>query len=222
MSTSSAPAVIFDLDGTLIDSVPAIHAVSNAVLSDMGFEALSLPTIRSFVGKGVPNLVRQLLITSGEDPDGPLFARVEHALIARYETDVEGNVPYPGVIAALDRLQAMGCRMAVCTNKPFAPAEAALRHVGLWDYFELTLGGDSMPTRKPEPQMLHHCHEALGGGRMIYVGDSEVDAETAVNAQAPFAIYSEGYRKTPLHEVPHDVAFSDWAMVPGIVEGWAW
>ncbi|OOY23503.1 phosphoglycolate phosphatase [Thioclava sediminum] len=219
---SDAPSVIFDLDGTLIDSVPAIHAVSNAVLTEMGFEQLSLPMIRSFVGKGVPNLVRQLLITSGEDPDGPLFARVEHALIARYETDVEGNVPYPNVIAALDTLTEMGCRMAVCTNKPFAPAEAALRHVGLWEYFELTLGGDSMPTRKPEPQMLHHCHQALGGGAMIYVGDSEVDAETAVNAQAPFAIYSEGYRKTPLTEVPHDVAFSDWAMLPGLVEGWKW
>ncbi len=219
---SDAPSVIFDLDGTLIDSVPAIHAVSNAVLTEMGFEPLSLPMIRSFVGKGVPNLVRQLLITSGEDPDGPLFARVEHALIARYETDVEGNVPYPNVIAALDTLKEMGCRMAVCTNKPFAPAEAALRHVGLWEYFELTLGGDSMPTRKPEPQMLHHCHQALGGGAMIYVGDSEVDAETAVNAQAPFAIYSEGYRKTPLAEVPHDVAFSDWAMLPGLVEGWKW
>ncbi|OOY07267.1 phosphoglycolate phosphatase [Thioclava sp. F36-7] len=219
---SDAPSVIFDLDGTLIDSVPAIHAVSNAVLTEMGFEPLSLPMIRSFVGKGVPNLVRQLLITSGEDPDGPLFARVEHALIARYETDVEGNVPYPNVIAALDTLKEMGCRMAVCTNKPFAPAEAALHHVGLWEYFELTLGGDSMPTRKPEPQMLHHCHQALGGGAMIYVGDSEVDAETAVNAQAPFAIYSEGYRKTPLTEVPHDVAFSDWAMLPGLVEGWKW
>ncbi|OOY12381.1 phosphoglycolate phosphatase [Thioclava marina] len=219
---SDAPSIVFDLDGTLIDSVPAIHSVSNAVLSDLGFEPLSLSTIRSFVGKGVPNLVRQLLITSGEDPDGPLFSRVEHALVKRYETDVEGNVPYPGVIAALDALKAKGCRMAVCTNKPFAPAEAALRHVGLWDYFELTLGGDSMPTRKPEPQMLHHCHAALGGGRMIYVGDSEVDAETAVNAGAPFAIYSEGYRKAPLHEVPHDVAFSDWAMVPGLVEGWKW
>ena len=161
---SDAPSVIFDLDGTLIDSVPAIHAVSNAVLTEMGFEPLSLPMIRSFVGKGVPNLVRQLLITSGEDPDGPLFARVEHALIARYETDVEGNVPYPNVIAALDTLKEMGCRMAVCTNKPFAPAEAALRHVGLWEYFELTLGGDSMPTRKPEPQTLFTVTAPTVGG----------------------------------------------------------
>ncbi|KEO59371.1 phosphoglycolate phosphatase [Thioclava indica] len=218
----SAPSVIFDLDGTLIDSVPAIHAVSNAVLSDMGFAPLTLPMIRSFVGKGVPNLVRQLLITSGEDPDGPLFSHVESALIARYETDVDGNVIYPGVIAALDQLADRGCKMAVCTNKPFAPAEAAMRHVGLWERFEVVLGGDSRPTRKPDPEMLHHCHTLLGGGAMLYVGDSEVDAETAANAKAKFALYTEGYRKTPVHEMPHDVAFSDFKMLPAIVEHFEW
>lgn len=212
-----APAVIFDLDGTLIDSVPAIHAVSNAVLSGMGLPTLDRATVRSFVGRGVPNLVRQLLIASGEDPDGPLFAQVERALVARYETDVEGNTPYPGVVAALDQLAAMGCRLAVCTNKPYRPAEAALRHVGLWDRFAAVVGGDSLPTRKPNPAMLHHAHEKLGGGPMVYVGDSEVDAETAANARAPFAIYTEGYRKTPVTELPHDFAFSSFADLVGFI-----
>lgn len=218
----SAPVVIFDLDGTLIDSAPAIHAVSNAVLADLGFAPLSLPQVRSFVGKGVPNLVRQLLVASGEDPVGPLFQRIETALVARYETDVEGNTPYPGVPEALAALAGFGCRLAVCTNKPYRPAEAALRHVGLRERFELVIGGDSLPTRKPDPAMLHHTHEKLGGGLMIYVGDSEVDAETAVNAAAPFALFTEGYRKTPVAELPHSVAFSDFAMLPGIVRHFEW
>lgn len=213
-----APAVIFDLDGTLIDSAPAIHNVSNTVLAELGFPALDLPTVRSFVGKGVPNLVRQLLMASGEDPDGPLFAQVETALVARYETDVEGNTPYPGVVAALDAIAAMGCKMAVCTNKPYGPAEAALRHVGLFERFAAVIGGDSLPTRKPDPAMLHHTHDLLGGGAMIYVGDSEVDAETAANAKAPFAIYTEGYRKTPLEQLPHDFAFSDFAALPSFIK----
>ena len=220
--SDTSPSVIFDLDGTLIDSVPAIHAVSNAVLTELGFAPLSLGMIRSFVGKGVPHLVRQLLISSGEDPDGALFAHVEHALIKRYETDVDGNVVYPGVPGALDELAARGCRLAICTNKPYAPAEAALRHVGLWERFEVVLGGDSRPTRKPDPEMLHHCHALLGGGAMIYVGDSEVDAETAASAKARFALYTEGYRKTPVHELPHDVAFSDYKMLPAIVEHFEW
>ncbi len=217
-----APVVIFDLDGTLIDSAPAIYAVSNAVLADLGFAPLTMPQVRSFVGKGVPNLVRQLLIASDADPDGPLFGQLETALVARYETDVQGNTPYPGVPEALSALAALGCRLAVCTNKPYRPAEAALRHVGLWDRFDLVIGGDSLPTRKPDPAMLHHTHEKLGGGRMIYVGDSEVDAETAVNAAAPFALYTEGYRKTPVAELPHNVAFSDFAMLPGIVRHFEW
>lgn len=218
----SAPAVIFDLDGTLIDSAPAIHAVSNAVLADLGFGPLTLPQVRSFVGKGVPNLVRQLLIASGDDPDGPLFRRLETALVARYETDVEGNTPYPGVPEALEALAALGCRLAVCTNKPYRPAEAALRHVGLWHRFALVVGGDSLATRKPDPEMLHHTLGRLGGGRMIYVGDSEVDAETAANAAAPFALYTEGYRKSPVSALPHSVAFSDFAMLPGIVRHFDW
>ena len=218
----SAPVVIFDLDGTLIDSAPAICAMSNAVLADFGFAPLTQPQVRSFVGKGVPNLVRQLLIASDKDPDGPLFEKVETALVARYETDVEGNVPYPGVPEALSALAEFGCRLAVCTNKPYRPAEAALRHVGLWDHFELVIGGDSLPTRKPDPAMLHHTHEKLGRGHMIYVGDSEVDAETAANAGAPFALYTEGYRNTPVTELPHHVAFSDFAMLPGIVRGFDW
>lgn len=219
---SAAPAVIFDLDGTLIDSAPAIHAVSNAVLGELGLAPLSMPQVRSFVGKGVPNLVRELLAASGEDPDGPLFAAVEAALLARYETEVEGNVPYPGVPEALAALAADGCRLAVCTNKPYRPAEAALRHVGLWSWFDLVIGGDSLPTRKPDPQMLHHVHANLGGGRMIYVGDSEIDAETARNAAAPFALYTEGYRKTPVAALAHDAAFSDFSMLPGIVKEFRW
>ncbi len=217
-----APAVIFDLDGTLIDSAPAIHAISNAVLSGLGLPALTFPQVRGFVGKGVPHLVRQLLAASGEDPDGPLFSRVETALVARYETEVEGNTPYPGVADALARLAAAGCRLAVCTNKPLRPAEAALGHVGLRDRFDHVIGGDSLSTRKPDPGMLRASHDRLGGGPMIYVGDSEIDAETAVNARAPFALYTEGYRKAPVSELPHSVAFSDFAMLPGIVENVVW
>ncbi|MEZ5685552.1 MAG: HAD-IA family hydrolase [Paracoccaceae bacterium] len=72
----------------------------------------------------------------------------------------------------------------------------------------MVIGGDSLPTRKPEPAMLHAAHERLGGGPMIYVGDSEIDAETAANAGAPFALYTEGYRKTDVHDLRHQVAFS--------------
>ncbi|MEZ5797044.1 MAG: phosphoglycolate phosphatase [Paracoccaceae bacterium] len=218
----TAPALIFDLDGTLIDSAPAIHAVSNAVLTARGFPALSQAEVRSYVGKGVPHLVACLLRASGQeregqDPAGPLFTAVQDELIERYETEVEGNTPYPGVIAALERLADRGCAMAIATNKPYRPAVAAIAHVGLARFFPVILGGDSLPTRKPDPAMVIEAQRRLGRDRTLYLGDSEVDAETARNAGLPFLLYTEGYRKTPVDQMPHHAAFSDWAEVPDLI-----
>ncbi|WP_444451633.1 phosphoglycolate phosphatase [Rhodobacter capsulatus] len=216
------PALIFDLDGTLIDSAPAIHKVSNDVLTGRGYAPLSLEQIRSFVGQGAPHLVRCLLTTAGEDPEGPLFDAIYADLVTRYETDVEGNTLYPDVIAALEHLRAIGCPMAITTNKPYKPALAAIAHVGLTDYFELVIGGDSLPTRKPNPEMVHEAQRLLGRDRALYIGDSEIDAQTAENAGLPFVIYTEGYRKTPVDALPHAVKFSDFKDLPRIVEGWTW
>lgn len=218
----SAPALIFDLDGTLIDSAPAIHAISNAVLAGQGFSALSRDEVRSFVGKGVPHLVRCLLQRHGQDPDGPLFATVQDELILRYETEVDGNALYPNVLAALTRLAALDCQMAVATNKPLRPALAALRHVGLDAFFPVVLGGDSLPTRKPDPAMVIEAARRLGRARVLYIGDSEVDAATAQNAGLPFVLFTEGYRKVPVGDLQHAAKFDHFGQLPDIVTQWAW
>ncbi|MGD9918443.1 MAG: phosphoglycolate phosphatase [Paenirhodobacter sp.] len=215
-------SVIFDLDGTLIDSAPAIHAVSNMVLAEHGFAPPTLPEVRGFVGKGAPHLVRCLLENAGQDPDGPLFSEVLQDLVRHYETEVEGNRRYPGVRAALQELRDAGHPLAICTNKPYRPALAALRHVGLLELFDLVIGGDSLATRKPDPEMALHCKTKLERERAIFIGDSEIDAATAQNATLPFALYTEGYRRTPVHELPHSVAFSDFKMLPGLVANWHW
>lgn len=217
-----APGLIFDLDGTLIDSAPAIHAVSNAVLVARGFPALSREEVRGFVGRGVPHLVRCLLARHGADPDGPLYAPVHDDLIRRYETEVEGNTLYPGVIAALERLAGMGCALGIATNKPLRPAMAAIRHVGLDRFFPVVLGGDSLPTRKPDPAMLHVAADRLGRARVLYVGDSEVDADSAANAGLPFVLFTEGYRKTPVDALPHAAGFDHFDRLPAIVSDWPW
>jgi len=217
-----APALIFDLDGTLIDSAPAIYKVSNDVLMARGYSPLSLDQIRGFVGQGAPHLVRCLLSTANEDPAGPLFDEIYADLLLRYETDVEGNVLYPGVITALERLQAIGCALAVTTNKPYRPALAAIAHVGLDRFFNLIIGGDSLATRKPDPEMVHHAQRLLNRPQALYIGDSEIDAATAQNAGLPFVIYTEGYRKTPVENLPHAAKFNDFKILPDIVEGWKW
>lgn len=215
------PALIFDLDGTLIDSAPAICALSNTVLRAQGFPTLDHDQIRSFVGRGVPNLVSRLLEAVGQDPAGPRFQPLHDDLVARYETEVEGNSLYPGVGRALADLAARGHAMAIATNKPLRPAQAVLRHLGLDTFFPVVLGGDSLTSRKPDPAMAHEAHRLLNRPRALFIGDSEVDAETAARAGMPFLLYTEGYRKSPVKALPHTAAFRDFADLPGLVAAFA-
>jgi len=214
--------LIFDLDGTLIDSAPDIHAASNEVLAEHGFAPLTLPQVRGFVGRGVPHLVHCLLEASESDPAGPLHAQMVADFTARYETAVTLTALYPGVREALESLHAIGHPLGICTNKPLAPTMAVLDHFSLTEYFGAVIGGDSLPVRKPDPQPLLKTLWTLGDGRALYVGDSEVDAQTAQAAGLPLVLFTEGYRKTPVADLPHSIAFSDFAMLEGIVAHFPW
>ena len=141
--------------------------------------------------------------------------------MARFETEYLSahglTTLYPGVLDALQSLQASGAALGLCTNKPLAPAQAILRHFGLSPLFAAILGGDSLPVRKPDPEHLHATARALGRATVIFVGDSEVDAETAQAAGLPFVLFTEGYRKAPTDQIPHHAAFSTWADLPNAV-----
>jgi phosphoglycolate phosphatase len=210
-------AVIFDLDGTLIDSAADIAANTNAVLAEMDLPGLPPAQIVGFVGNGVGHLLGQVLEAVGKAADGPLFQPMMTRFNQRYETAFDHTVIYPGVLRALDDLAGMGCVLGICTNKPMAPTRAVLRHLGLEGHFAAIYGGDSLTQRKPDPAPLMAVAADLGRGHVIYVGDSEVDAETAVRAELPFLLFTEGYRKTPVHELPHRAAFNDFRQLPGLV-----
>lgn len=209
-------AIVFDLDGTLIDSAPDITAAVNRMLAAEGHRPLDLATVTSFVGKGLPNLVAQVIGHVGLD-----MGRHEELSAATLEEYNRSNssltVPYPGVVAALERLAGDGAALGICTNKPEGPARQVLADLGLARFFDVVIGGDSLPTRKPEPGMLHASFAALPNLPRLYVGDSEVDAETAQNAGVPFLLYTEGYRKSPVSALPHRAAFDAFADLPGLV-----
>jgi phosphoglycolate phosphatase len=213
----SAPAIVFDLDGTLLDSAPDICAVANAVLAEEGAPPLSLEEARGFVGAGASIFVERMRAARGlSDADHDrLLAR----FLAGYEDAVAHTRPYPGVEDALAVLAARGHAMGVCTNKPIGPAHSVLAHFGLAQRFAAVLGGDSLPERKPDPAPLRAVVEALGGGAALFVGDSEIDAETAARAGLPFLLFTRGYRKAPVESLPHAAAFDDFAALPGLVEG---
>ena len=206
---------IFDLDGTLIDSAPHIHATSNAVMAEHGLAPLDLDTITSFVGRGLPDLVARILDRHGIDD--PARARAMVAEIGRrYEHDLHLNRLYPGVAEALGALHDAGHGLGICTNKPIAPTRAVLAHFGLERLFTAVIGGDSLPQRKPDPAPLLAARAECGPGPVVYIGDSEVDALTAEAASLPFLLYTNGYRKSPVAALRHEAAFDDWAALPAL------
>ena len=208
--------LVFDLDGTLIDSAPDIHATANLVLADEALAGLDLATVRGFVGRGVPHLVDSLLGAHGvQDP--VRAERMAANLVARYEDAVTLTQPYPGVEPALQALRDAGHRLAVCTNKPLAPAQAVLRHLALAGYFDVVLGGDSGLPRKPDPAPLFETLRQMGDGPAAYIGDSEVDAATAQAADLPFFLFTEGYRKAAPETLPHRALFADFDALPGLI-----
>ncbi|UWQ94288.1 phosphoglycolate phosphatase [Rhodobacteraceae bacterium M385] len=207
--------IVFDLDGTLIDSAADIAAAANATLAEVGAAPLSVDEARGFVGAGAVVFVQRMARARNLADPAALQPRFVH----HYEAAVTETVIYPGVETALDALCAAGHRLGLCTNKPGRPTQAVLAHLGWQDRFEVVFSGDTLAKRKPHPAPLQAAFEGLGEGPKIYVGDSEVDAETAERAGVPFLIYTPGYRKSPLEDLPHTVAFDNWAEVPGIVEG---
>jgi phosphoglycolate phosphatase len=216
---SLSPPVVFDLDGTLIDSAPDIRLAVNLLMAEMGLPDFPLPEIVSFIGDGLPVLTRRVMAARSL-PEAEFQA--VYPRLARHYDAANGQLtrPYPGVAESLASLAAAGSRLALCTNKPMGPTLDILRHCGLGEMFSHVVGGDSLPSRKPDPEGLHACFAHLGGPG-VYVGDSEVDAETARRAGAPFFLFSGGYRKTPVASIAHRRVFDGFGELPGLVAAFA-
>lgn len=210
-------ALVFDLDGTLIDSAPDIRIVGSDALAVAGLAPMTLAETRACIGHGAAAFVTQALALRGVTDDAALHARVLKVFLDRYDDAIGSTLPYPGVTAAIAALRGAGHRLALCTNKPTGPTRAVMAHVGLIDAFEVLICGDTLPQRKPDPAPLLAAVGALGGGPALYVGDSEVDAATAEGARLPFLLYTEGYRKLPVEDLYHSRIFADFATLPGLV-----
>ena len=207
--------IVFDLDGTLVHSAPDIRAVANTVLGEEGAPPLSLEETIGCIGSGAAIFVVRMRALRGiADSEQD---RLLETFIARYESGVTLSTLFPGMREALGALAGDGHRLGLCTNKPIAPTHALLRHFDLSDVFESVLGGDSLPVRKPDPAPLHAVLEAMGEGPALYVGDSDVDAETAARAGVPFVFFTEGYCHLPHDQITARARFSGFEELPGLV-----
>ena len=213
-------AIVFDLDGTLIDSAPDIHAAVARMLADEGAEALPFAVVRGFIGNGVPTLIDRVIAARDEGQNPQRRADLIARFLRHYEAaSSDLTTVYPGVVGALTALRGAGHVMGLCTNKPAAAARSIVAAFGLAPFFGSVIGGDSLPQRKPHPAPLQATVQALGGGPAIYVGDSEVDAETAAAAGVPLVLFTEGYRKTPVGQLPHAASFDDFTQLPALIAG---
>lgn len=212
-------AVVFDLDGTLIDSAPDIAASLNRTLAGHGLPALPVPQVAAMVGDGARVLLERALAAHGRAPDPTLLDQATRAYLADYGAHaLVATRLYPAVAETLARLARDGWRMAVCTNKPEAAAREILAGLGIGQHFAAVGGGDSFPVRKPDPGHLSATLAAAGMGRAVMVGDHANDIAAARGCFLPAIWAAWGYAAA---DPGADAVAHGFAGLPGLLEGLA-
>lgn len=213
--------VVFDLDGTLVDTAPDLTNALNDVLVRRGHAPVSAATIRAAVGMGARIMIETALARRGASADiEPMLAE----FLAHYDTNIAAESrPFPGAVAALETLKKRGATLAICTNKRAHLARKLMGALGLDGYFQAIAGRDSFAVAKPHPGHLTETIAAAGGApsRAIMVGDSEVDILAAKGARLPVVMVSFGYAPSPLDGARPDAVidhFDELArLVPGLL-----
>lgn len=205
MSRIPFDLIVFDLDGTLVDTGPDLTAALNHVLHAMGRQTVTETAVRDMVGLGAAKLLeRGLDATGGGTPE------MVQAGLAGFLDFYGSNIcvhsrPYAGVERVLDQLAEYGCRLAICTNKPERMSRELISALGWEGRFAANLGGDSLPVRKPDPLHLTETIARAGGGQVAFVGDSIVDVMAARAAALPIVTVSFGFADRPAEELGGDM-----------------
>ena len=212
--------LLFDLDGTLVDSVADLADALNAALDGIAPGALSTPAVQSMVGDGARVLVGRGLAERGGDP-GRLDEALRRFMAIYTSAPARRTTVYPGVESTLRRLREAGGRMAVCTNKPQGPARDLLFALGLAPCFSVLVGGGlpGVPL-KPSPEPARLCLEELGlrAEDAVLIGDSEADLATGRAAGLPVVLVSYGYARRPVDQLGADAVISTMDALPAALE----
>jgi phosphoglycolate phosphatase len=214
MTELAGATIVFDLDGTLVDSAPDLTRALNAVLALEGLPPADGPVVRRMVGRGARVLLDRAAARHGLAwPDAKLDALTE-TFVAIYASDIaRATRPFPGVVAALDRLAEAGARLAVCTNKRTALSVSLLDALDLTHRFSAIVGADAVPERKPAAGHFLTTVSAAGGDRRraLMVGDAAPDVGAARSAGSPVIVYRGGYCEEDVDALGADVLISEFS-----------
>ena len=217
-------AVVFDLDGTLVDTAPDLQAHVNAVLGELGRPDLELEDVRRMVGDGARTLLGRGLEASGGVPPDVDLDCLYRRFLARYTADpARRSTVHDGVVPVLRALAARPVRLGICTNKARAPTDRLLSALGLDRWFEAVVGGDAVPAKKPDAGHLAAVLERLGAPpeRTVMVGDSGHDVAAARALGVPCILVSFGYTPVPARSLGADRVIDRFADLPAALAGLA-
>lgn len=222
MSAADFAAVVFDLDGTLADTLPDVVGALNRLLMEDGLRYVTYDEGRNLVGEGARSLIERAYMAIGRPLErAEIDLRVER-FIGLYRRDpVVGTRLYPGVREVLGRLYDNGVKLGICTNKPHEMALVVLERLDLASYFGSVIGAGVLAVRKPDPRHLLAVIDRLAVAReaCVYVGDSPVDVETARNAEIPVVVMSCGYSRVPAAELGADAVVDSFGELPAAFAG---
>lgn len=218
----TAPTVIFDLDGTLVDTAPDLIDTLNLLFAQEGLSEIAFDEARTLIGGGVRKLIERGLAIQGRSCAPAEVDRLYAAYVHRYSEHItDRSRPFPGIEAALDALAGRGFRFAVCTNKLEWLSVRLLDALGLSSRFAVICGQETFGVQKPDPEILRRTLLAAGGvaSMAVMVGDSATDIATARAAGVPVVAVDFGYTDTPISALAPDRIISHFGELPAAVIG---
>ena len=213
-------SIVWDLDGTLVDSAPDLASALNTILDKRGFFTHSIDVVRTMIGNGVPKLVERGFNAVGMRLEPAQLDELVAMFVKEYKTcATERTRPYPHIVETLEEIRGMNIPMGVCTNKPEAFTIQILEGLRLAKYFSSMVGGDTTSTRKPDPQPVLACLRGLVSEpeSSLMIGDSVHDVHAAHAAGVTVAVVPWGYRSAPVEELGADFVLRDIAALPGMI-----
>jgi len=211
--------ILFDLDGTLVDTAPDLMEAHNYVMKKFGHNQKKLSDIKRLAGRGAWIMMQRSF--KEQINDEKIKKEMTKNFIDYYSKNInKGSKPLPGVTEFLKWSKSKKISMAICTNKQERLAVDLLKKLNLFDYFEYIAGSDTFEFNKPDPRHLTNVVEIIGGdlNKTIMIGDSEVDSQSAYNAKVPFVLVENGYTEKKIDQIPHDITIKNFFRFEKIIE----